>query len=94
MCSITDKKELDNKIQEIRKYKAMVEEASEIQKALEAEVISYLTENGLDREVTDTAVITYKEQSRTTLDKKKLEEDLGDLADYEKVTSYRVLRIK
>ena len=54
------KAELDKKVQEIRRYKAMAEEAAEIQKALEAEVINYMVENGLDTEITDSAKITYK----------------------------------
>ena len=88
------KSELEKKVEEIRKYKAMAEEASNIQKALEQEVISYMNELGLTEEFTDSAKITYKEQTRATLDKKRLEEDLGDLTEYEKVTSYKVLRIK
>lgn len=87
------RQELEAKIEEIRKYKAMVEEATNIQKALEGEVISYMNENGLTEEFTDTAKISYKSQVRVTLDKKKLEEDLGSLAEYEKVTQYNVLRI-
>ena len=88
------KKELEEKIEEVRKYKAMAEEASSIQKALEQEIISYMNENNLTEEFTDSAKITYKEQTRATLDKKRLEEDLVDLSEYEKVTSYKVLRIK
>lgn len=86
--------ELEKKIEEIRRYKTMVEEATSIQKSLEAEVIAYMNENGLTEEVTDSAKITYTEQTRATLDKKRLEADLGDLSEYEKVTSYKVLRIK
>ena len=41
------KKELEAKVEEIRKYKTMIEEASNIEKALEAEVISYMNENNL-----------------------------------------------
>ena len=88
------KSELESKVQEIRKYKAMIEEASNIEKALEAEVISYMKENELTEEVTDSAKSSYKPQERVSLDKKKLESDLGDLSDYEKVTRYNVLRIK
>lgn len=88
------KKELETKVEEIRKYKAMIEEASNIEKALEAEVISYMNENNLTEEITDSSKISYKEQVRRTLDKKRLEEDLGDLSEYEKVTTYNVLRIK
>lgn len=72
----------------------MAEEAAEIQKSLEAEVITYMVENGLDTKITDTAKITYKSQTRSTLDKKRLEEDLGSLEEYTKVTEYSVLRIK
>lgn len=92
MC--ISKTDLEKKVQEIRKYKAMAEEAAEIQKALEAEVIAYMVENGLDMEITDSAKITYKSQTRATLDKKRLEEDLGSLEEYTKVTEYNVLRIK
>lgn len=88
------KSELEVKVQEIRKYKAMAEEAAEIQKSLEAEVISYMVESGLTEEFTDSSKITYKSQSRVTLDKKRLEEDLGSLEEYTKITEYNVLRIK
>ena len=63
-------------------------------KAVEHQIIEYMTENNLDKEVTDSAVISYKAQTRETLDKKRLEEDLGSLEEYTKVTSYNVLRIK
>ena len=86
MC--ISKADLEKKVQEIRRYKAMAEEAAEIQKALEAEVIAYMVENGLDTEITD------KSQTRATLDKKRLEEDLGSLEEYTNVTEYNVLRIK
>ena len=92
MC--ISKAELEKKVQEIRRYKAMAEEAAEIQKALEAEVITYMVENGLDTEITDSAKIIYKSQTRSTLDKKRLEEDLGSLEEYTKITAYNVLRIK
>ncbi len=88
------KMELETKIQEIRKYKAMAEEAVSIQKSLENEVIEYMRENNLDMEITSDAKITYKSQERKTLDKKALENDLGDLSEYTKVTTYNVLRIK
>ena len=88
------KQELEAKVQEIRKYKAMAEEAAEIQKSLEAEIITCMVENEIDTEITDSAKITYKPQTRATLDKKRLEEDLGSLEEYTKITEYNVLRIK
>ena len=88
------KQELEVKVQEIRKYRAMAQEAADIQKSLEAEVIAYMVENQIDTEITDSAKITYKSQTRATLDKKRLEEDLGSLEEYTRVTEYSVLRIK
>ena len=88
------KKELENKINELRSLKALQQETEDELKAIEVEIIDYMKENNLDTEITDTAKVTYKPQTRTTLDKKRLEEDLGDLTDYEKVTTYNVLRVK
>lgn len=89
------REDLEIKIQEIRRYKAMAEEATNIQKSIEAEVIAWMTSEQMDTAMSDTAKITYKDQSRTTLDRKALEEVLGeDLKPYEKTTTYKVLRIK
>ena len=89
------KAELEKKVNELRELKTMKEELENELKAIENEVISYMTENGIDTEITDTAKITYKPQSRTTLDKEKLSEILGeDLKPFEKTTSFKVLRIK
>ena len=89
------KAELENKVNELRNLKAMKEELENEVKEAEREIISYMTEKGIDTEITDTAKITYKPQSRITLDKTKLSEILGeDLKPFEKVTSYNVLRIK
>ena len=92
MC--ISKVELEKKVQELRGLKAMEEELENEVKAVEHQIIEYMTENNLDKEVTDSAVISYKAQTRETLDKKRLEEDLGSLEEYTKVTSYNVLRIK
>lgn len=89
------KKELEVKVQELRSLKAMKEELENELKAVEHSIISYMTENGIDTEVTDTAKITYKPQSRTTLDKEKLADILGDgLKLFEKVSFFNVLRVK
>ena len=88
------KKELENKINELRSLKELERETADEAQAIEVEIINYMKENNLDTEITDTATVTYKSQTRRTLDKKRLEEDLGDLTDYEKVTTYSVLRVK
>ena len=88
------KKELEKKVQELRNLKTMKEELENELKSIEHHIIEYMTENELDTEFTADAKITYKPQTRTTLDKARLEEDLGSLEEYEKKTSFNVLRIK
>lgn len=89
------KSELEKKVNELRSLKAMKEELENEVNAAEHEIISYMNEKEIDTEITDTAKITYKPQSRTTLDKEKLTEILGeDLKPFEKVSTYNVLRIK
>lgn len=89
------KKELESKVQELRSLKAIKEELENELKAVERSIIDYMIENEIDTEITETVKITYKPQSRTTLDKEKLTEVLGgDLKPFEKTTSYNVLRVK
>ena len=89
------KAELESKVQELRSLKTLKEETENELKAIEREIISYMVENGIDTEITDTAKITYKPQSRTSLDKEKLTEILGDdLKPFEKTTTYNMLRVK
>ena len=89
------KAELESKVQELRSLKTLKEETENELKAIEREIISYMVENGIDTEITDTAKITYKPQSRTSLDKEKLTDILGDdLKPFEKTTTYNVLRVK
>lgn len=89
------KKELETKVEELRSLKVMKEEIENEIKDVEREIISYMKENEIDTEITDTAKITYKPQTRTSLDKSKLTEILGeDLRPFEKTTSYSVLRVK
>lgn len=88
------REEMDSRIKEIRELKAMKEELENNLKALENEVIEYCKENEVEELLGNDFKLTYKTQERKTLDKKALENDLGDLSDYTKVTSYKVLRIK
>ena len=89
------KTELEKKVAELRSLKALAEELANEVKDAEHQIIEYMTEKGIDTEITADAKITYKPQSRMTLDREKLTEILGeDLKPFEKVTSYNVLRIK
>ena len=89
------REELEIIIKVISRFIALAEEATFILKSIEAEVIAWMTSEHLDTAMSDTAKITFKDQCRTTLDRKALEEVLGeDLKPYEKTTTYKVLRIK
>ena len=88
------REEMDNKIKEIRELKVMKEELENNLKALENELIEYCKENEVDEVLGNDFKVTYKPQERKTLDKKALENDLGDLSEYTKITTYSVLRIK
>lgn len=54
------KNELESKVQELRSLRTMKEELENELKAIEREIISYMTEKEIDTEITDTAKITYK----------------------------------
>jgi len=87
--------ELDQKITEIRSLKALKEETENELKALEREVIEFMNETQQPEIIGNDFKATYKMQSRVTLDKKQLQEVLGDdLKPYEKVSTFGVLRIK
>lgn len=89
------KSELEVRVNELRELRAMKEELESEVKAVERDIITYMTEHAIDTEITDTAKITYKPQSRVTIDKDKLKEILGeDLKPFEKVSRFNVLRIK
>lgn len=88
------KQELEAKVKEYRELFTLAEEAKDALEAVKREISNYMVENDLQEEITSTAKITLKEQSRETLDKKRLEEDLGDLSEYIKTSVYNVLRIK
>lgn len=93
MC--INKEELDNRIAEIRNLKAMKEELDNQLKALEFDVIDFMKETEQSEYIGTDFKVSYKPQSRTTLDKKALKEILGDdLQPFEKVSTYNVLRIR
>lgn len=88
------REQMDSKIKEIRELKLLKEELENNLKALENDIIEYCKENEVEEVLGNDFKVTYKPQERKTLDKKALENDLGDLSDYTKVTTYNVLRIK
>ena len=93
MC--INKDELSNRVAEIRNLKAMKEELDNQLKSLEFDVISFMKETEQSEYIGTDFKVTYKPQSRTTLDKKALQGILGDdIQSFEKVATYNVLRIR
>ena len=93
---IKTKQELEQIVQELRGLKIMREELDNEVKALENIIIAYMTEHELDTEMTSDSKITYKPQTRETVNKDEVKKLLSE-EDYQrvsKVSVYNVLRIK
>ncbi len=92
MC--TKKQELEQVVAEYRTTKSILEELNEQVKDLEREIIGYLDYNDLLSESGTNFTVKVATCERRTLDSKKLEEDLGSLADYQRVSQYRRLYVR
>ena len=93
---ITTKQELEQIVQELRGLKIMCEELDNEVKALENSIIAYMTEHELDTEMTSDSKITYKPQTRETVNKDEVKKLLSkeDYQRVSKVSVFNVLRIK
>lgn len=86
--------ELEKVVADYRSLKAMKEELDAQLKDAEREILSYLDNN---EKMTETGVdFTVKVSTceRRTLDSKRLEADLGSLAEYQRISQYRRLYVK
>ena len=81
--------ELEKVIADYRSLKALKEELEEQVKDLEREIIGYMDTN---EKITETG----KDFSikLSTCDSKRLEADLGSLAEYQRISQYRRLYVK
>ena len=86
--------ELKSVITDYRGLKAMKEQLEEELKALEREIIGYMDSNEKLTETGDDFTVKLSTCERRTIDTKRLEEDLGSLADYQRVSQYRRLYVK
>ena len=86
--------ELDQVVADYRSLKAMKEELEEQLKACEREIIGYLDTNNKMSETGKDYTVKVSQCERTTLDRARLEADLGSLADYQKVSQYRRLYVR
>lgn len=87
-------KELENVVSDYREMKTLLDEVSEQVKALEREIIGYLDTNQKITETGKDFTVKISTCERRTLDSKRLEADLGSLAEYQRISQYRRLYVK
>ena len=92
MCKTMN--ELEAIVADYRSLKAMKEQLEAELKSVEYEIISYLDTNNKLSETGSDFTVKISTCERRTLDSKRLEEDLGSLADYQRISQYRRLYVK
>ncbi|MCL1994602.1 MAG: hypothetical protein FWG63_00175 [Defluviitaleaceae bacterium] len=80
---------LQAKIKEYKEYKRMAEEMQAMIDTIADELKATMLEKGESKMIVGEYKLSYTDAKRETLDKKRLEQDLGDLSDYMKVTTYK-----
>ena len=86
--------ELEKTVTDYRSLKALKEQLDEELKAMERDMIEYLDSNEKLSETGKDFTIKVSTCERRTLDSKKLEADLGSLAEYQRVSQYRRLYVR
>lgn len=86
--------ELEKIVADFRSLKAMKEELEDQLKACEREIIGYLDFNNKVSETGKDFTVKISDCERNTLDKARLEADLGSLADYYRTSQYRRLTVR
>ena len=87
-------KELENVVADYRSLKAMKEQLEEELKAVEREIIGYMDATEKLTETGNDFTVKLSTCERRTLDSKRLEADLGSLAEYQRISQYRRLYVK
>lgn len=80
---------LETTIREYKQMKRMAEEAQAVADSLADTIKAYMADNDESKLIVGEYSISYTDSKRETLDKKRLEADLGDLADYTKVSYFK-----
>ena len=86
--------ELEKVIADYRGLKTMKEKLEEELKAVEREIIGYMDANEKLTETGNDFTVKLSTCERRTIDTKRLEADLGSLADYQRIRQYRRLYVK
>lgn len=84
-------KELERVVADYRSMKAMKEQIDAEVKSLEYEIIGYMDANEKLTETGNDFTIKLSTCERRTVDTKRLEADLGSLAEYQRISQYRRL---
>ena len=87
-------KELERVVADYRSMKAMKEQIDAEVKSLEYEIIGYKDANEKLTETGNDFTIKLSTCERRTVDTKRLEADLGSLAEYQRISQYRRLYVK
>ena len=87
-------KELENTVADYRSLKALKEDLEEQLKGLERDMIDYLDSNEKLSVTGSDFTVKVSTCARRTLDSKRLEADLGSLAEYQRISQYRRLYVK
>ena len=85
--------EIQAKCREFREMKRIAEEAQAVADSIASELKKLMEESGETKRTEGEYKLSYTEAKRETLDKKRLEADLGDLSDYTKVSHYKVFKV-
>lgn len=86
--------ELEKVVSDFRSLKALKEELEEQLKDIEREIIGYMDANEKLTETGNDFTVKLSTCERRTLDSKRLEADLGSLAEYQRISHYRRLYVK
>lgn len=92
MCKTMN--ELEKIVADYRSLKELKDELEEELKAVEREIIGYMDANEKLTETGNNFTVKLSTCERRTLDSKRLEADLGSLAEYQRISQYRRLYIK
>jgi hypothetical protein len=85
--------DLEAKAREYRELKRLAEEATAAADSIADELKAAMTEAGEDKMTIGEYKLSYTDAKRETLDKKRLEADLGDLTEYTKTTHYKIFKV-
>ena len=86
--------ELEKVVADYRSMSALLEEITAEVEDLKREIIGYLDSNEKLSETGSDFTVKISTCERRTLDSKRLEADLGSLAEYQRISQYRRLYVK